>query len=95
MATDYDVPRRGVDLLDDDLTVTAVGARTRGPDLDAPDVLETLDLPGADLSGEELVVVVQPMRPDEFRCARCFLVQSRHLVAEERRGDLVCRDCAA
>jgi hypothetical protein len=66
---------------------------SRGPDVDAPDLVETVDLPGADLSGEELVVTVEPMRSHEFRCTRCFLVQSRHLVGEDRRGTLVCRDC--
>jgi hypothetical protein len=98
MATDYDSPRRGVEVLDDDVdvaTIGRVGTRLdRGADLDAPDAVEAVDLPGADLSGEELVVTVEPMRADEFRCTRCFLVQGRHLVGEERRGTVVCRDCA-
>jgi hypothetical protein len=79
--------------------VSALGGasvdRRRSPDVDGPDAVDTLELPGADLSGEELVVVVEPMRTDEFRCGSCFLVQSRHLVAEERRGAPICRDCAA
>jgi hypothetical protein len=94
MATDYDAPRRGVEVLENDHEVTTIG-RPRGPEVDAPDVVDAVDLPGGDLSGEELVVVVEPMRTDEFRCTRCFLVQSRHLVGEDRRGTLVCRDCAA
>ncbi|HEV7826709.1 MAG TPA: DUF4193 family protein [Mycobacteriales bacterium] len=95
MTTDYDAPRRGVELLDADPEVTAIGGRARGPDVDAPEVVDGVELPGGDLSGEELIVVVEPMRTDEFRCDRCFLVQSRHLVGEDRRGSLVCRDCAA
>ena len=99
MATDYDAPRRGVDVLDavDEVSTLgrASGDRQRSPDVDGPDAVETLELPGADLSGEELVVVVEPMRTHEFRCGRCFLVQSRGLVADERRGALICRDCAA
>lgn len=97
MATDYDSPRRGVEVLDNDVDVATIGrvanGLARGPDVDAPDLVETVDLPGADLSGEELVVTVEPMRSHEFRCTRCFLVQSRHLVGEDRRGTLVCRDC--
>ena len=99
MATDYDAPRRGVDVLDTVDEVSTLGRvsgdRRRSPDVDGPDVVDTVELPGADLSGEELVVVVEPMRTDEFRCGACFLVQSRHLVAEERRGAPICRDCAA
>jgi hypothetical protein len=98
MAIDYDSPRRGVDVLENDVDVASIGrvarSTARTVDLDAPDVVESVDLPGADLSGEELVVVVEPMRADEFRCARCFLVQARHLVAEHARTGPVCRDCA-
>jgi hypothetical protein len=99
MATDYDSPRRGVDVLDtvDDVSTLGrvTGDRQRSPDVDGPDAVDTVELPGADLSGEELVVVVEPMRTNEFRCGSCFLVQSRHLVGDERRGALICRDCAA
>jgi hypothetical protein len=98
MATDYDSTRRSVEVLDNDVDVVTIGrvanTLSRRSDLDGPDTVETLDLPGADLSGEELVVTVEPMRSHEFRCTRCFLVQGRHLVSEERRGVLVCRDCA-
>jgi hypothetical protein len=94
MATDYDAPRRGVEVLDSEHEVSSLTRRTRGPEVDAPELVDAVVLPGADLSGEELVVVVEPMRADEFRCARCFLVQSRHLVGEEGRGGIVCRDCA-
>jgi hypothetical protein len=99
MATDYDAPRRGVEVLDTEAEVSLITRPTRsrpkGNDVDAPDAVEAIDLPGADLSGEELVVVVEPMRAHEFRCARCYLVQSRHLVAAEARGGAICRDCAA
>ena len=30
------------------------------------------ELPGADLSGEELTVTVVPVRADEFTCSSCF-----------------------
>jgi hypothetical protein len=99
VATDYDSPRRGVDVLDTVDEVSTLGRiagdRRRSSDVDGPDAVDTLELPGADLSGEELVVVVEPMRTDEFRCGSCFLVQSRQLVAGDRRGAPICRDCAA
>jgi hypothetical protein len=96
VATDYDSPRRGVDVLDNDADVSTISraALARTPELDAPDVVDAVDLPGADLSGEQLVVVVEPMRTDEFRCGRCFLVQSRQLIGATRREELVCRDCS-
>jgi hypothetical protein len=99
VATDYDSPRRGVDVLDTVDEVSTLGRvagdRRRSADVDGPDAVDTLELPGADLSGEELIVVVEPMRTDEFRCGSCFLVQSRQLVAGDRRGTPICRDCAA
>jgi hypothetical protein len=58
-------------------------------------VAEGFELPGADLSGEELTVRVLPMQTDEFRCSRCFLVHHRSQLAEERDGQPVCRECAA
>ena len=54
---------------------------------------EAFELPGADLSHEELTVRVLPRQADEFTCASCFLVKSGSQEAE-RRGDLVyCIDC--
>jgi len=52
------------------------------------------ELPGADLSGEELSVVVIPQRSDEFTCSSCFLVHHRSRLAREKNGQLICRDCA-
>ncbi|MGH3436386.1 MAG: DUF4193 domain-containing protein [Sciscionella sp.] len=99
MPTDYDAPRRSVlDDLGDD-TVSAL--RTRDvraaptdvdDDADTPD--ENFELPGADLSGEELRVRVVPKQADEFTCVRCFLVHHRSRLAEDTDGAPVCRDCA-
>ena len=36
---------------------------------------------GADLSREELIMVVIPKRLDEFTCASCFLVHHRCRIA--------------
>ena len=64
-------------------------------DLDPDDVAESLELPGADLSNEELSFRVIPRQADEFTCTSCFLVHHRSQLAEERNGQLICRECAA
>ncbi|GGM54977.1 dUTPase [Longimycelium tulufanense] len=99
MATDYDAPRRGQeeDLAEDSLEeLKARRNETQSGvvdvDTDAPD--ENFELPGADLSGEELTVKVLPKQEDEFTCGRCFLVHHRSRLAEERGGQMICRDCA-
>ena len=55
---------------------------------------ESFELPGADLSGEELTVKVIPKQADEFTCSVCFLVQHRSRLATDNGGRLVCVDCA-
>jgi Domain of unknown function (DUF4193) len=52
------------------------------------------ELPGADLSGEELSVTVIPQRADEFICSSCFLVQHRSRLRKSSSGVAVCVDCA-
>lgn len=100
MATDYDAPRRteeseiGEDSLEE-LKARRAEAQSGSVDVDEADLAESLELPGADLSGEELTVRVLPMQEDEFRCASCFLVHHRSQLAETRDGQPICRDCAA
>jgi hypothetical protein len=55
---------------------------------------EFFELPGADLSAEELSVRVIPKRADEFTCSSCFLVQHRSRLAGDKDGQLICADCA-
>ena len=52
------------------------------------------ELPGADLSSEELSVVVIPKRSDEFTCSCCFLVQHRNRLRVSSGGRQICADCA-
>ena len=59
-----------------------------------PNDLHFIELPGADLSGEELSVTVIPQRADEFTCSRCFLVQHRSRLRSSGAGLAVCADCA-
>ncbi|MCW2829673.1 MAG: dUTPase, partial [Aeromicrobium sp.] len=55
---------------------------------------ESFELPGADLSHEELAVQVVPKQLDEFTCSSCFLVHHRSQLASDKKGVFICRDCA-
>jgi hypothetical protein len=94
--TDYDAPRRPVVELEDDsldeLKARRAGAQSPTVDVDEPD--GDFELPGADLSEEELTVSVVPMRADEFRCDSCFLVHHRSQLVVHSSGRRLCRDCA-
>ena len=94
MATDYDAPRRneadelGEDSLEE-LKARRAEAQSASVDVDETDFNENLELPGADLSGEELTVRVLPKQEDEFTCSRCFLVQHRSRLAVDPRRPAV------
>ncbi|MEV4552266.1 DUF4193 domain-containing protein [Nonomuraea wenchangensis] len=98
MVTDYDSPRK----IDDSGQEGFTDTLTRRPDLssggidvDETELAESLELPGADLSGEELAVRVIPPRADEFTCSHCFLVMHRSQRASGPSGQQVCLECAA
>jgi hypothetical protein len=99
MATDYDQPRRSdveesaEDSLEE-LKARRAEAQSSSVDVDETDLNEALELPGADLSGEELTVRVLPKQSDEFTCSSCFLVHHRSQLASDKGGRLVCRDCS-
>jgi hypothetical protein len=100
MATDYDAPRRSEadELVEDsldELKARRNEAQSGAVDVDESESAENFELPGADLSGEELIVRVLPKQADEFTCSSCFLVHHRSRLAEQRNGRMVCRDCAA
>ena len=97
--TDYDAPRRGaVEDADaeslDALTTARKDAQSPDVDLDETDTAEGVELPGADLSVEELTMPVIPKQADEFTCASCFLVQHRSRIASTVGGQTICTDCA-
>ena len=96
--TDYDAPRRPVVELETDsleeLRARRASAQSPVADVDEVDAAEVFELPGADLSDEELTVVVVPMQADEFRCSRCFLVHHRSQLAHQRNGQDVCTECS-
>lgn len=98
MATDYDAPRRnesdeaGEDSLEE-LKARRNDAQSAVVDVDEGEAADSFELPGADLSGEELTVSVIPKKADEFTCSVCFLVQHRSRLAEESEDRLICVDC--
>ncbi|MFI5619858.1 DUF4193 domain-containing protein [Streptomyces sp. NPDC051567] len=97
MATDYDTPRKTDDDVDND-SIEELKARrneksSTASDMDEFDSVESLELPGADLSNEELAVRVLPKQADEFTCMSCFLVHHRSQLAREKNGQPICRDC--
>jgi hypothetical protein len=100
MATDYDAPRRtetdeaSEDSLEE-LTARRNEVQSAVVDVDETESAESFELPGADLSGEELSVRVVPKQADEFTCSSCFLVHHRSRLAREKNGEFLCTDCAS
>jgi Domain of unknown function (DUF4193) len=99
MATDYDTPRKTDDDINEDsieeLKARRVDKSASSIDVDEAELAESLELPGADLSNEELSVRVLPRQADEFTCSSCFLVHHRSQLAREDGALLICRECAA
>ena len=99
MATDYDAPPTGPGEDSAGESLEALHAPGKGTmqvpvidDADA-DTAEGIDLPGADLSAEELTIQVIPEQEDEFVCDSCFLVRHRSQLAREENGNKYCTDC--
>ncbi len=99
MATDYDAPRKTEEELNEDsieeLKARRLDKNSGKVDEDEVEAAESFELPGADLSHEELSVQVLPRQSDEFTCSSCFLVHHRSQLASDKNGQLVCSDCAA
>jgi hypothetical protein len=85
MATDYDSPRKTDEEMTEDslqeLQARRLDKSSTAIDLDPDDVADSLELPGADLSSEELTFRVIPRQADEFTCSSCFLVHHRSQLA--------------
>ncbi len=99
MATDYDTPRKTDDDAAEDsleeLKARRVDKSASAVDVDEADLAEALELPGADLSNEELSVRVLPRQADEFTCSRCFLVHHRSQLAHDDGTTMICKECAS
>jgi hypothetical protein len=97
MATDYDAPRKTDEDTNEDSLEELKSRRndknSGKVDEDEAEAAEAFELPGADLSHEELTVRVLPRQADEFTCASCFLVKHRSQIAETRNGQSYCVDC--
>jgi len=100
MATDYDAPRKtdeeiAAESLETLQASAAAAAKSNtAVDVDETDLAESLELPGADLSGETLEVLVVPQQSDEFTCSTCFLLHHRSQLDHQGRLGPVCRDCS-
>jgi len=96
MATDYDAPRKTDDEAGEE-SIEELKARRHDKNSGKVDEVEAVaaesfELPGADLSHEELAVEVRPRQDDEFTCMSCFLVHHRSQLADSKR--MICKDCA-
>jgi Domain of unknown function (DUF4193) len=100
MTIDYDAVRVSEidEPADDTLLHLATGRDKKdsgafdAEDADAP---ETFELPGLDMTGQELFVRVIPQRADEFTCSVCFLVHHRSQLASVSGKQTICTECAA
>lgn len=98
MATDYDAPRKN----DEDTGEASIeelkgrrdDASSAQVDEDEAEAADAFELPGADLSNEELSVRVLPRQSDEFTCASCFLVKHRTQIDHVDGKLIYCTDCA-
>jgi hypothetical protein len=95
MATDYDAPRKTEEEQSEE-SIEELKARRHDKnsgkvDEDEAEAAESFELPGADLSHEELAVEVRPKQEDEFTCMSCFLVHHRSQLADPKK--MICRDC--
>ena len=100
MATDYDAPRKTdedleADSIEELKTQRSDKTSSSRVDEDENEAAEGFELPGADLSGEELTVQVLPRQQDEFTCTSCFLVVHRSQLHDSGDGKIICNDCAA
>jgi hypothetical protein len=96
MATDYDAPRKNEEEQSEE-SIEELKARRHDKnsgkvDVDETEAAEAFELPGADLSNEELSIEVKPKQDDEFTCTNCFLVHHRSQLFDEKK--MICVDCS-
>jgi hypothetical protein len=98
VATDYDevrpeVAESRIAPLEAVKSANSSDTRSVVLELDETDTVDRVELPGADLSGEELIIQVIPRAADEFTCYSCFLVRHRSQLAREKDGHAYCMEC--
>ena len=98
MATDYDSPRKTDEELHEEsieeLKARRADAKSGQVDIDEEEEAQNIELPGADLSGEELAVRVVPRQENEFTCSRCFLIHHHTQLARGQGSNAICKECA-
>ena len=76
MATDYDAPRKrdeeNPEESIEELKTQRKNSEDASVDEDENEAADSFELPGADLSNEELSVRVVPKQDDEFVCSQCL-----------------------
>ncbi|WP_230977339.1 DUF4193 family protein [Georgenia yuyongxinii] len=94
---DYDAPRENEDGVNVNATTDAEVRRPQGWTGFDEDELVAAEgqLPGSDLSGEELTIEVVPQQTDEFVCTCCFLVHHRSQLTGDVAGPPACNECGA
>src|SRR5690625_6782390 len=100
MATEYHAPLKTEEDEHSEDSLEELKARRHDKnsgkvDEDEVEAAESFELPGADLSNEELTAKLLPPQSDESTCGCCFLVNNRGNLTEQRKGQLICRDYAA
>jgi hypothetical protein len=97
MATDYDAPRTStIDLGELGLEeLQAAARRPRMPiDFEAVELDVDVDLPpDSMLADDELTALVVPIKSDELRCDRCFLVRHYRQFANRTDNAKICSEC--
>jgi hypothetical protein len=98
VATDYDSPRKTDEELHEEsleeLKARRADAKSGQVDVDEEEEAQNIELPGADLSGEELAVRVVPRQDNEFTCSKCFLIHHASQLARGQGATAVCKECA-
>ena len=98
MAADYDELRTDVKESQDKSlealqSANAPDALSVVRELDAPDSVDDLGVPGGEIVAEELIVQIVPQAADEFTCHCCFLVRHRSQMVREQDGHRYCLEC--
>lgn len=97
MSADYDSPASDMDkeIETDSLEglKAAEDSEKQVEDTDDGDIVEALELPMMEISGEELSGSVIPRQKDEFICDVCFLVQHRSRIGYQDDKETICVDC--
>ena len=99
MATDYDAPRKTEEELNEDsieeLKTRRNDKNSGKVDEDEADAAEAFELPGADLSHEELTVRVLPRSPTSSPVpAASWCGTAARSLKSAPNGDAYCFDCA-